>query len=258
MENKISDTAYISTFELYLGLENKEQYQTEKEFIKSMDNPFLKNEVLIRDFKQVEYPRQMTYRYCTIKSEINTLNPDLLIVGACGFSPLGYTYAKQNENVDVFDTDFKDVIQYKRSKINSMPSNYHQETVDLLKNIKINLPKQYNNACFVAEGLTCYLTEQENIKLINNVKNFFKKNNIENYNLILEFYISEGPAVNKEITINTPQSVKDFLSPFHTLQKIYFENTDKIEEFLSQFDFNRISVDDETEKHSIWVCEKRK
>lgn len=169
-------TSAITAYLLRKAISDDPGLQKEADILRRLLDPLYSNEDTAKVFQGFHLftphvPGEIKDRYEALKKEINHENPDILIIGACGLSPLGLVHSAENPGAWVFDTDLEALIRTRGSIDIPAPENYHLQTLDLLDKRAVaefgdRLRKHASehgskSLGVVAEGLTFYLDDKE-------------------------------------------------------------------------------------------------
>ncbi|MBW3014332.1 hypothetical protein KY335_03765, partial [Candidatus Woesearchaeota archaeon] len=254
VKKNIPITSTITAYLLREGIGKKSSFQNELHILDKFLSPLYENKQIHTAYNgfNIFTPHvkaDMLNRYEAIKKEISAIKPDILIIGACGFSPLGLAYAMENPGKYVIDTDLADIIYARKILEAGSPKNYNIQILDLLdeksvasfcKKIKDIIPSVCSKSmAIVAEGLTFYFDEKQREILNKNLHTLAKEIKPENPSskFILEFYISERPSKERDFK---PSSIDPYLFKiFYKIsrnitsgQKCFMKSVDEVKKHL--------------------------
>jgi O-methyltransferase involved in polyketide biosynthesis len=194
-------------------------------------------------------PGEILNRYCAIKHELKEIEEhglDNLVIGACGLSPLGLIFA-ENQKLNVYDTDLRNIIEYRRSIGLNKNANYHINVLDLLDEQRVNefarsLPG--GKTALVIEGLTFYLEDSLRKKLHSNIKL------IADYqpglSVVCDYFLAELPARKRDARRNEIHPDWPFFANIiknvHDDQKCFFKTRDEVVNYLTEEGFNDVKA----------------
>ncbi len=267
--HRIELTSAVTNRLLRHGIGSKAGYDKDVELLDKLFAGIKVNEGAMRGFKALpvfipDVPEEIVNRYDAIKSEIQELNLDALVVGACGLSPLGVSIHSVDPHLTVYDTDLEEVVQYRMPLISSNPPTYYLLEWDLLS---LDAPSFAGavgkKVGVVVEGLTFYLDNNQRRVLNNNLQKLKEQISFDKpIAFIFDYYVSEQSAKQRDTRVLLEHPEWPFflslLSNVHESQKAFFKSREEIVDYLFSQNYKNVRVSPLSKKgnaHTIFVCE---
>lgn len=265
---RIELTAVLTNYLLREGIlinRNDKDYINELKTLKFLAVPDERLEKAMGIFQKIRSSssKQIFNRYEAIKNELKKFNPENLVIGATGLSPLGYVYALENPYSNIFDTDLFEIISYRKDKLSRI-KNYTLKELDLLKKgnikkfIEDNIIK--GKTAFVVEGLTFYLNQEMQKIFHNNLQEAITKD-IHPSIFIFEYYTSNKSANETDSNfVPRTQEEKDYKTMFSSIgnnQGMRAKTNEEVAKFLKNMGYKKANLSKYTYEENpqkIWVC----
>ena len=264
--HRIELTAVLTNYLLAEGIGDNPDYAEESAVLKNLATKDERVNRALKIFNKIRShsARRIFNRYEAVKKELSEFNPEFVLIGAAGLSPLGHIYAKQNPEAIVYDTDLQEIAGYRKNLLPPL-QNYHLEELDLLKEGNIRRFVQEKGirgrASFVVEGLTFYLDKEQNRFFHRNLQDAVTEK-IERAQMIFEYYTSNIRAKQRDAGfVPKTDDEKDYITIFGSIgdNQNYMPQTDReVLEFLKscKYPAPRLSKHTLNENpQKIWVCE---
>lgn len=279
-ERQLQLTSTISSYLVRKAIGEDPQLSQEAEVLDIFLAPLFENEEIRITFEgfHIFSPHvagELLNRYKSIKQELNDLNPEILVVGACGLSPLGLVFAHENPDKHVIETDLRVVENTRHNAGLSRPSNYQLMRLDLLD---IDDIKDFSHRIkgaaavtglesivFVTEGLTFYFDEEERALLNRNLQILSRIIRPDNHStFIFDYFVWPVSSRERDFRKNENHPI---WKPFQRLvsnitvgQKCFMNTIEDVKRYLAEQNFINVRHSRYSRNgnaHNIFICDYR-
>ncbi|MCK4670339.1 MAG: hypothetical protein KAT43_03970 [Nanoarchaeota archaeon] len=280
-KDNIPLTSTITAYLLRKAMGKNPGYKKEAGILDKFLSPIFNDEQIQAAYKgfhifSPDVSDELLNRYEAIKKELDDTKPDLLIVGACGLSPLGLAYAMENPDKQVVDTDLSEIVVTRQIPTFPKPSNHQISRLDLLDEEAIKEFGQrireaasatgLESLAIVIEGLTFYLDDEQRERLNKNLQTLVKKIKPENpeATFIFDYFTWWQPSRDRDIKSNSDHSLwkifQNLTKNITSGQKCFMKDIEEVKEYLATQNFINIRHSRYSAKgnaHNVYVCEYR-
>ncbi|MBW3011018.1 class I SAM-dependent methyltransferase [Candidatus Woesearchaeota archaeon] len=279
-ERQLQLTSTISSYLVRKAIGDDPRLAQEAEILDRFLAPLFENDEIRATFEgfHIFSPHaagELLNRYKSIKQELDDIKPDILVVGACGLSPLGLVYAQENPDKHVIETDLFEVESARQKADVKRPTNYQLMKLDLLDidNIK-DFSHRIKGAAtvtglesiaFVTEGLTFYFDDRERSILNRNLQVLSKIIRPDKHaSFIFDYFVWPVPSRERDFKKDEGhpiwESFQRLVSNITVGQKCFMKTIEEVKRYLAQQNFINVRHSRYSRNgnaHNIFICDYR-